>query len=52
MQEEQHEKRSNVRRIAGQEEQCEKSSNMKGVVTRQDQQCEEQPKKDWKCEEQ
>jgi hypothetical protein len=38
--------------IARQEEKCKKSGNMNGMVTQEDQQREEQPKEEWKCEEQ
>jgi hypothetical protein len=52
MQEEQHERSRNERRVARQEEQCKKNGNMKRVVVRKDQQYEEQSKEEWKCEEQ
>jgi hypothetical protein len=42
MQEEQHERSSNVREVARQEKQCEKSGNMKGVVVQKNQQREKQ----------
>jgi hypothetical protein len=38
--------------IARQEDQCEKSGNMRRVVAQEEQQCDEQSKEEWMCDQQ